>query len=739
MALDLNLHRSIVGIWLEAAPYGYLTQWLPRLARESGYLVPLHPGLNVLYGRNGAGKTQFLNAVSFCANARMSAHEGFVLKGPTKEDGTQVLPGTSVELLKYYRSLDPEEYDSEVTERLSGSSSWRSFAPSQISEDKRSLVDEMLNEFLTARTILFTRGMNRDYVEQSPFREPRHRHPKPTDLSPPWTMSLVPMLLPDAEAPVTRRVMQDMSQSLAAFIDETRQRAEDLESNRHELDTWDEWEHNRDQHWLALNKWVDQWEWCPLLNRRNVGLIYPEWFGEVDFPVSGPRSFMGSLAVGNPEAAIYLPSVHLDDSQALRRSDWESLEADVETTVPIRLESVADPADDSISRDALTSIERWYGPIWAVEPSKSAEIAAKLDRYVEGLRRYLTFLPGISGISHALMPDGSNLSHYGAGLLVLSSEPPVYAHQGSGAERRWIRLAQIASTPEAKWVVIDEPEAGLHRQAEAALARALSSPPWTQDSVLVVATHSPELLNQPAAHVLHVDNGRFYPLEHIDRSRLDELGLRSGDLLSRLRTVLLVEGEHEKIVFEELFSDELEAAGVEILAARGGKNMKDVFDSQFLFRLTDARVVCLLDNLTASEVSRIWEEGKRLAQLGQVEQAGATIRDALPAKASAENKFLSEFLTQAITYGQHERVIPWGLSRPDILTYLPPEPFGFKRDWDGILARHSASGESLKPWASKTYGVDFSEDRVRAAALALDAIPDDFTELLFVLTGNGSA
>jgi energy-coupling factor transporter ATP-binding protein EcfA2 len=736
VALDLNLHQSIVGMWIEAPPYGYLARWLPRLAQESGYLIPLHPGLNVLYGRNGAGKTQILNAVSLCANAQMSAHEGFVLKAPTAEDGAPVLPDTPVGLLKYYKFLAAEDFDSEVTEYLAGERSWRAFDPVFIPDDKQHLVEQILSEFLAAQTVLFTRGMNLDYATQSPAFDPHYPFPKPTDLAEPWTRSLVPVLLPGVGAPVTRRALQEMSASLLDFVEESRQRSRQFEEMNSGGDALEDWEEGQRQHWKALNRWVDQWQWCPLLNRRNVGLITPEWFGELDFPAVGPDGFMGSLAVGNPDAPMYLPAVHLEDSQAFRRAEWKSSESSVETTVPILVESLAEPVDDSMSRHALIPIERWYGSIASLGPDDLVEIAKKLDSYVKQLQSYLTFLPGLTGITHTLLPDGSNARRVNAGHLVLSLDPRVAVHEGSGAERRWVRLAQIATTEGAKWVVIDEPESGLHRQAEASLARALSKPPWTTNTVLVVATHSPELLNQPAAHALHIEAGRAYPLDHIDRDRLDELGLRPGDLISRLRTILLVEGEHEKIVFEELFREELESAGVEILAARGGKNMKDVFESQFLFRLTDARVVCLLDNLNAQTVSRVWQESKRLAQLGQVEQAGAAIRSALPAKDSAENKFLAEFLTQALQHGQHERVIPWSLSQPDILTYLPPDTFGLKRDWGSILARNAESGESLKPWASKTYGADFSDDRVRVAAQALDSIPGDFIELLFFLTNE---
>ena len=42
--------------------------------------------MNIFYGRNGAGKTQILEAIAYTAEFRMSAYEGFVLSDPIVSD-----------------------------------------------------------------------------------------------------------------------------------------------------------------------------------------------------------------------------------------------------------------------------------------------------------------------------------------------------------------------------------------------------------------------------------------------------------------------------------------------------------------------------------------------------------------------------------------------------------------------------------------------------------------------------
>ncbi len=80
--MKLDIESSICGLWLSPGRAGYLGSWFPRLRNKNGNFIPIAPGLNVFYGRNGAGKTQILQAIAHTAEFKMSAYEGFVLKQP---------------------------------------------------------------------------------------------------------------------------------------------------------------------------------------------------------------------------------------------------------------------------------------------------------------------------------------------------------------------------------------------------------------------------------------------------------------------------------------------------------------------------------------------------------------------------------------------------------------------------------------------------------------------------------
>lgn len=283
------------------------------------------------------------------------------------------------------------------------------------------------------------------------------------------------------------------------------------------------------------------------------------------------------------------------------------------------------------------------------------------------------------------------------------------------------------------WLLIDEPESGMHRTAEAELAGVLSSPEWTSSNILVVATHSPEFLNLPNVNVIHAVKGSTYSLTKIDREKFMDLGIRPSDLLAGTKIFLLVEGEHEKIIFETMFKDELERMKCRMIVARGGKNMKDIFESQFIFDFTDAVIVSLLDNINSEDVENVWKESKRLAQTGKIIEAGQYVRQSLPGSKSGENVFLSQFLTLALANGEHERVEVYGLSKPDIVFYFEPSDFGLKKTWKELLELNEVDRQSFKGWATKKVNADFSISAIQKAALNCNAIPHDFGNLMMKL------
>ena len=68
----INVESSISGLLLASGYEGYLGFWFPRLKKEIPRVIPIFQGINIFYGRNGAGKTQILEAIAYAADFRMS-------------------------------------------------------------------------------------------------------------------------------------------------------------------------------------------------------------------------------------------------------------------------------------------------------------------------------------------------------------------------------------------------------------------------------------------------------------------------------------------------------------------------------------------------------------------------------------------------------------------------------------------------------------------------------------------
>jgi energy-coupling factor transporter ATP-binding protein EcfA2 len=717
--LKINVEESIRGLWLAPGNVSYLAWWFRRL--DSGQLIPLSPGINVFYGRNGAGKTQILEAIAHAAEFKMSAYEGFLLSNPIvsqmfyspldpKEKYTRESYGKEFRLfdvspeviIAWYVGTDTE--DTWLGQTMG-------FNAHKIDDSNRDVVVGILKEFIAGKNVLLTRSPTKEVPNAG----------DPSSMNLPEFIQLVPTLLPSDNAPLTRKHAKQIHSSFLEYLEEIETKFPDRDYPELTVDEIDELHRlERLEQGELFEKWVEEWSWSPLINLRNLGHDNFNSFVENEEDCN---------LWDSDNLPIFLPAIVSYD----QRPEYEEFTSSSSTglTLSLTRESGVPITPNFYSRDPfrdeLSEIEN--KDINYENEDRNSEGIDKpevynqlLANYLVKLRTKLKFLPNFRGLDF-------RKSEYERNPYLVVHEN-ILASRGSAAERRWLHLARVSMGEFTQWVVIDEPEAGLHRSAEAELARALSSDSWNRGSVVVVATHSPEFLDLPNAHVLHIDDGRVRELSEIDREDLISLGLRPGDLLTQVRTFLLVEGEHERIIFENLFHEELRRAGCKIVVARGGRSMKDVFESQMIFNFSDATVLCLLDNIESKEINSIWSESKRLAEKADLIQAGQYIRSSLPGSKSSENVFLSQFLTLALANGQHERVEVWGLSKADISLYFEPSNFGLKRSWQELLEIHSSSDPSFKEWATKKYGADFTVQAIDRASKSMDSIPDEFVNLI---------
>lgn len=321
----------------------------------------------------------------------------------------------------------------------------------------------------------------------------------------------------------------------------------------------------------------------------------------------------------------------------------------------------------------------------------------------------------------------------------------------STAERRWAVVSiELALAPDkGGFLLLDEPELALHRSAERFMAKGLASVAEEQELAVVVATHSPEVLDDPRTEihlVRRADQGllnghqvhRFVESSKID---LQEFGLLPSDLLRRQKGFLLVEGQHDLIILRELIGEELDQMRVEMLPMRGAGKLTSALDSRVLYDFTSAHMFVLLDALRSSEIQLIWAEAMRLAKTDSQEVAVMYVDKSLRELKLDEANALAAFLTRTIERGLESRHTPLGLSRPDVLDYLPVDAFvEGAESWDSLRdelatsAGSPQSGSKFKKWLASAKKADLSLEHISAVSKQLDHIPDDFTSVLHTVS-----
>jgi len=322
----------------------------------------------------------------------------------------------------------------------------------------------------------------------------------------------------------------------------------------------------------------------------------------------------------------------------------------------------------------------------------------------------------------------------------------------SNAQERWARFAIKLSMHEPMMneslvVLLDEPEAGLHRNAERYLENGLKRISENFGAITIVATHSPAFLDDKTNKLVHVSqddegNTTAEAMPADMRSRLTDLGLDASDLLQFCRRIALVEGEHELVIFETLWADEFRNNGVELFALRGLRSLQLAQDAQFLFKFSKAEIFIILDNEDNKVIGDIWQ--RACAAADSDEDYIAILDELKKSKRGSESIFLAEFCVKAIKYDSRERVGLFAFDLPDITEYFPVSTFIEKvnknKDWlelrlefETELAKSKNLPANFKQWLTTRYGASFDSELLKRTVSALDAIPQEFTALYNLL------
>ncbi len=108
---------------------------------------------------------------------------------------------------------------------------------------------------------------------------------------------------------------------------------------------------------------------------------------------------------------------------------------------------------------------------------------------------------------------------------------------------------------------------------------------------------------------------------------------------------------------------------------------------------------------------------------------------------------MREVIQHALESGQAERITPHGLTKGDIIEYLPVQALVPEAtSWPDLRSQHRAaknekSGKpnDFKKWLEITYKADFGADAMTAAIKRMDALPADLHRLLKTVEAHTTA
>lgn len=267
-----------------------------------------------------------------------------------------------------------------------------------------------------------------------------------------------------------------------------------------------------------------------------------------------------------------------------------------------------------------------------------------------------------------------------------------------------------ALRPALRLHLYDEPERHLHPDAQRRIQRALSSP---EETDVMLATHSHLFLG--GANWTHLHLGAspegpvltpFIPAElDVASAVTRQLGLSRGELLSRIRYVLFVEGPVDVLVLRTLYGDLFDDAGVLLLPIHGVDESASLAELELFGRLVDVGAGLLVDHARST-----WLDARR-AGPGATKEESA-VRD-LRRRLKSRGRVLDFY----------------GLEREDIIAYLADDAVRAELPqfpgWHSVMKQRQR-GEKLKDAAARMSGTDHLGRRIIeriALHMAADGLP----------------
>lgn len=299
----------------------------------------------------------------------------------------------------------------------------------------------------------------------------------------------------------------------------------------------------------------------------------------------------------------------------------------------------------------------------------------------------------------------------------------------STQERAPTRFLQDLRGPSSEgvgFVLLDEPDAALHPSARDFLPGGLREMAELSDAAVIVASHATEFHRGGADdHYLHVVRGSelddsadvvpVTPGEVLQRSGLAALGWTTAELAQLARAFLVVEGPHDEAILSAWLAPTLTRLHARILHMSGDHHLLSILESSVVFDLTEASVLLVLDASSGLRaLAKTWSEVRALvtdrdavaaaARLRAHQRLLPTAQRGQPAKQSTA-KALYELMDQALKRGLSDRIDTIIISEHDVLHLLPIAAFpGAGPDWVSFHKKQRTSGKDCKKFLAEVTG-----------------------------------
>ena len=312
--------------------------------------------------------------------------------------------------------------------------------------------------------------------------------------------------------------------------------------------------------------------------------------------------------------------------------------------------------------------------------------------------------------------------------------------------------SDIRSSRQVAIAVGDEIDQGLHTLAINGLYKMLS------DSIptCFVATHSSTALSTRLGERLHVHrgvNGEVL-VSHIGNSDFlltsaSSFGVKVNELIGMIDLVVAVEGLHDKLVLEHFIKldERLQNSNILIISMTGVNNATNLVNADFLLSFTDLRILAIADNTSKTDLQATWLSTNQQLRLGQ---SPSQLAKSLRARANTlrkqrwhEQHCMIELLAAATQSSVLSRLRMGGHTYADIEMALDPKYFGLDKEWLTLEAEFKvfkadtkSEGKNFKDFLRSVYSVSIDQRTIEAALSMTQGTPSDIKLIIDDIVAN---